>query len=105
MTIHPSGVHKLANNISRLIRSFKHRRDAGMLAGLDERMLADIGLTRSDLRDAFAEPLWRDPTIVLVDRARDRRRNRVKSKVRGQAAAVVSLPPIAQASSRGSVAV
>src|SRR5258708_37981921 len=30
----------------------KNRRDATMLAGLDDRMLADIGLTRGDLRDA-----------------------------------------------------
>ena len=31
----------------------KNRRDATMLAGLDDRMLADIGLTRGDLRDAY----------------------------------------------------
>ena len=30
--------------------------------GLDDRMLADIGLTRGDVRDAFSEPVWRDPT-------------------------------------------
>ena len=41
---------------------------------MDDRMLADIGLTRSDLRDAYAEPLWRDPTDVLAGRARDKRR-------------------------------
>ena len=44
-----------------------------MLAGFDDRMLADIGLTRGDLRDAVSEPLWRDPTHVLVRRARERR--------------------------------
>ena len=43
---------------------------------MDDRMLADIGLTRSDLRDAYAEPLWRDPTDVLAGRARDKRRYR-----------------------------
>ena len=47
-----------------------------MLAGMDDRMLADIGLTRSDLRDAYAEPLWRDPTDVLAGRARDKRIHR-----------------------------
>ena len=36
-------------------------------------MLRDIGLTRGDLRDAIGEPLWRDPTNILVKRARERR--------------------------------
>jgi uncharacterized protein YjiS (DUF1127 family) len=57
-------------------RALKNRRQAGMLAGLDDRMLADIGLTRSDLRDAYAEPLWRDPTDKLANRAREKRCNR-----------------------------
>jgi len=54
----------------------KNRRDAASLAGLDERMLADIGLTRGDLRDAYSEPVWRDPTAILVSRAHERRINR-----------------------------
>lgn len=57
-------------------RALKNRREAGMLAGMDDRMLADIGLTRSDLRDAYAEPLWRDPTDILAGRVRDKRRYR-----------------------------
>ena len=39
----------------------QNRRDAAMLTGLDDRMLADIGLTRGP----FAMPIravWRDPT-------------------------------------------
>lgn len=59
-----------------LVLALKNRRDAALLAGMDERMLRDIGLTRSDLRDAYAEPLWRDPTDILATRARDRQRNR-----------------------------
>ena len=59
-----------------VIRVFRHRRDARMLLGVDDRMLADIGLTRSDLRDAYAEPLWHDPTDVLARRARERRVSR-----------------------------
>ena len=57
-------------------RLLKNRRRARMLAGMDDRMLADIGLNRSDLRDAYAQPLWRDPTDVLADRARARRVSR-----------------------------
>jgi uncharacterized protein YjiS (DUF1127 family) len=60
----------------KLARLLKHRRNARLLAGMDDRMLADIGLTRSDLRDAYAQPLWRDPTDVLAGRARDKRINR-----------------------------
>ena len=46
------------------------------LAALDDRMLADIGLNRSDLRDAFAVPPWRDPSDVLARRAAERRGGR-----------------------------
>ena len=59
-----------------LLLLLKNRRDAASLAGMDERMLADIGLTRGDLRDAYSEPVWRDPTAILVSRAHERRINR-----------------------------
>jgi len=59
-----------------LLQFLKNRRDAASLSGLDERMLADIGLTRGDLRDAYSEPVWRDPTTILVSRAHERRINR-----------------------------
>lgn len=63
----------VATRMRQLARTLRHRREAGILAGLDEAMLADIGLSRADLRDAFAEPIWRDPTSVLVQRADERR--------------------------------
>jgi uncharacterized protein YjiS (DUF1127 family) len=66
----------VAAAIRKVGRVLKHRRDAAMLAGLDDRMLSDIGLTRSDLRDAYAEPLWTDPTGILAERARERQVNR-----------------------------
>jgi uncharacterized protein YjiS (DUF1127 family) len=59
--------------VAGLAQAFKHRRDAAALASFDDRMLADIGLSRSDLRDALAEPMWRDPTAILVNRADERR--------------------------------
>lgn len=64
------------NSMRKFARVLKNRRNARMLAGMDDRMLADIGLNRSDLRDAYAQPLWRDPTDVLAGRARDKRVNR-----------------------------
>jgi uncharacterized protein YjiS (DUF1127 family) len=48
-------------------------RSRRLLAAFDDRMLADIGLTRGDLNDALAEPLWRDPTSVLARRQGERR--------------------------------
>jgi len=54
----------------------KNRRDATILAGLDDHMLADIGLTRGDVRDAFSEPVWSDPTAILVSRVNERRTSR-----------------------------
>ena len=59
-----------------LAQMVKNRRDAVILAGLDDRMLSDIGLTRGDVRDAVSEPVWRDPTAILVSRAQERRVNR-----------------------------
>lgn len=78
--------------IGRIVRALKNRRDATMLAELDARMLADIGLTRSDLRDAYAEPLWRDPTNILAHRARERRRYRPQAPL---PIAQLASPPIA----------
>jgi uncharacterized protein YjiS (DUF1127 family) len=61
--------------LKQLAQAYSNRSDAAVLAGFDERMLADIGLTRSDVRDAFAEPLWHDPTNLLRARVLERRLN------------------------------
>src|SRR5215813_3884002 len=60
----------------RLAQTWRNRRDAAALAGLDDRMLADLGLTQGDVRDAFAGPLWHDPTNLLRARALERRLSR-----------------------------
>jgi len=78
-------VNALAAIVVARLRQFgqmiKNRRDAVTLAGLDDRMLADVGLTRGDVRDAFSEPVWRDPTTILVSRAQERRVNRRRTMV------------------------
>ncbi len=51
-----------------------HRRDFATLASFDDRALADIGLSRQDLRDATALPLGADPTSLFAERARERMR-------------------------------
>lgn len=58
----------LARWVKAAVRALRHRREARILAGLNDHMLADIGLTRADVQDAFSEPLWRDPTSMLADR-------------------------------------
>lgn len=76
-----------------LAQLLQSRRDAVMLARLDDRMLADIGLTRGDVRDAFAEPVWCDPTAILVSRAHERRINRRRGGL-GLAAKTFEAPSI-----------
>jgi uncharacterized protein YjiS (DUF1127 family) len=71
----------LGNGLRSALQTLKNRRDATILAGMDEHMLADIGLTRGDVRDAFSEPVWRDPTTILVSRAHERRVNRRRLKI------------------------
>jgi uncharacterized protein YjiS (DUF1127 family) len=63
-----------------LARARRHRRQASQLAGLDRRMLADIGITRADVSDAFSEPFWEDPTALLHERAIERRLNRAVAR-------------------------
>jgi uncharacterized protein YjiS (DUF1127 family) len=79
----------VAAAIRKVGRVLKNRQDAAILAGLDDRMLSDIGLTRSDLRDAYAEPLWRDPTEILAERAQERQVHRPIVTLPGHAPSLV----------------
>ena len=69
-------VRALAKRVIVMLGAFKGHRDMQILAGMDDHMLSDIGLTRGDVRDAVSEPIWRDPTTVLVTRVQERRRSR-----------------------------
>jgi uncharacterized protein YjiS (DUF1127 family) len=62
--------------VKEIARARRHRREAMALAGLDRRMLADMGINRADVLDAFSEPFWEDPTALLRERADERRVNR-----------------------------
>ena len=74
-------------------RARRNRREAMALAGLDQNILADIGLNRSDLRDAFSAPFWEDPTLLLRERAIERRLNRSGLRAARQDAAGFHRPP------------
>jgi Domain of unknown function (DUF1127) len=52
----------------------KNRRQVDALNDLDDRALKDIGLMRSDVRDALSGPFYRDPSVQLVDVAGYKRR-------------------------------
>ena len=62
-----------ADWLRRVARARHNRKQAVALAQLDGRMLSDLGITRADLRDAFSEPFWEDPTALLRERAIERR--------------------------------
>ncbi|MDE3177851.1 MAG: DUF1127 domain-containing protein [Pseudomonadota bacterium] len=75
------------------VRVAEHRRVLADLAQLDDRGLADIGLSRQDLRDATALGLGVDPSVVLAKRAAEREfwARRVRRPVRA-----TSLPMAAE---------
>ena len=73
--------------LKQLAQARRHRREARALAGLDRYMLADIGITRADVHDAFSAPFWEDPTELLAERAGDRRRYRGPGATRSKVAA------------------
>jgi uncharacterized protein YjiS (DUF1127 family) len=66
----------IVRGLGGIARAMAGRRALKDLAGFDDRMLKDIGLNRSDLRNAAAEPLYRDPTAILAGRV-DETRGRV----------------------------
>ena len=79
-----------------LARASRHRREARVLAGLDRHMLADIGISRADVRDAFSEPFWDDPTALLRERAIERRLTRPRALRVDQAENGFHRPPTNQ---------
>jgi uncharacterized protein YjiS (DUF1127 family) len=56
--------------VRRIVDAIKGRRELTRLAELDDRMLADIGLRRSDLDAARSGPLLQDPTSILEEHGR-----------------------------------
>ena len=76
----------VARWVKKLLRARRNWHEATTLANLDRRMLADMGITRADLQDAFPEPFWEDPTALLRERALERRLNLpVRREVRRRA--------------------
>jgi uncharacterized protein YjiS (DUF1127 family) len=72
----PGLAARLEQQLARLLAGWKHRKGLATLATFDDRALADIGLTRSDLYDALAQRIWNDPKSMLERRRAARRDNR-----------------------------
>src|SRR5208337_4121377 len=72
MTALGSAFSRLWRLVSWPARVAEARREFVLLAKLDDRGLADIGLTRQDLRDATAFALSKPPSAHLMERARER---------------------------------
>jgi uncharacterized protein YjiS (DUF1127 family) len=60
----------LVHVVRQVVAAIKGRRELTRLAELDDRMLADIGLRRSDLDAARSGPLLQDPTSILAEHDR-----------------------------------
>jgi uncharacterized protein YjiS (DUF1127 family) len=61
-----AALEQFARSLVALTKALRHRREIKNLAEFDDRMLKDIGLTRSDVSSALSEPLTRNPSWVLV---------------------------------------
>jgi uncharacterized protein YjiS (DUF1127 family) len=53
--------------------ALRHRREINQLASADAAMLRDLGVTAMDIDGALSEPLWRDPSRLLVCSVAERR--------------------------------
>lgn len=61
--------------LSRVFRNWKARRRVAQLEGYDDFLLADIGVTRDEIRWASSLPLSINAALALEDRAFRRRKN------------------------------
>lgn len=83
-----------ARSITAVVRALQDRREVRNLAEFDDRMLKDIGLTRSDVQSALAEPLLQNPSVMLVRCAeRHSRAERMVPPARKKRPAVPTVTP------------
>lgn len=70
MSTHAKPVLSIRSLLLAVRNAWENRRVVGQLGGLDDHMLRDIGITRQDVASVLAEPLFRDPSQKLAERAR-----------------------------------
>jgi uncharacterized protein YjiS (DUF1127 family) len=64
---------QIVRAIAGFVMAIGNRGDVRLLLDMDEHGLKDIGLTRSDVLDALAQPLIKDPSKILLVRSVERR--------------------------------
>lgn len=64
---------KVAFRLKALAVSMTRRKQIEAMSRLDDRMLADIGVTRADLEEAARWSLWGDPGDRLAEISEERR--------------------------------
>ncbi|MDP2621878.1 MAG: DUF1127 domain-containing protein [Hyphomicrobiales bacterium] len=65
------------HEIARFFQAVGNRRAVRRMTLLDDRLLADIGLSRTDVTSALAQPVWVDPSRNLAETVEYRRRGRL----------------------------
>ncbi|WP_448951291.1 DUF1127 domain-containing protein [Labrys neptuniae] len=61
-----AALRAVTGKVSGFALALHNRREINELASADAAMLRDLGLTPTDVEGALAEPLWRDPSTMLV---------------------------------------
>ena len=59
----------LAGTVHKLYRAWRNRRSLMRVTELDEHLLADIGISREDVKWALDLPIGYDPAAALQERA------------------------------------
>lgn len=68
-------LHQVGRAVREALQAWRNRRQVAALAEFDDHMLADIGLTRRDVREALELPFSYDPGRELQRRSeRNQRR-------------------------------
>jgi uncharacterized protein YjiS (DUF1127 family) len=62
--------------VKAILRALSNRRAVNQLLTCDDRMLKDIGLTRSEVAGVLGVPLFHDPSVLLARSVEWRRRGR-----------------------------
>lgn len=77
----------LLAGVSKLVRSYRHRRQVAKLLAWDDRGLEDIGVTRADVQLALGMPATEDPSFRLRIWALERRAARLAAQREARKAA------------------
>lgn len=79
-------------------KAMRNRRAVGQLEDLDDYLLADMGLTRSDLRAAIETPLHQDPSLRLAVLSHEHRLIAPAGRPRGRRGDASAPPSVWRAS-------